>query len=855
MPNLDHLVVQGFTENHDFKSNLSVRNAPSPQRDRGAHGSKLLRQLGQLQLDEAALARERAARGLDAAAGMIIAIQFDRAAKYDVQDLEWRRDGVEVLSVVDSGEGQVVALHVPEGRLSALEKRIRAYLNEETKTGKPKNARLITAIESIGSAAFDQLWTEDEPPPDLDGPRWYQLWLRVGSRSARDVVARFRASAERLEITVEPGYVTFPDRAVVAAQCSRRDLEQAMMLLDAIAEIRAIQPNAQFFLSDLRAREQAHWIHDLLGRCTFTPPDVGPYVTLLDTGVNRAHLLLQDAIAEDDVHAVLPEWGGADRNGHGTGMAGLLCHGDLVGAFTRNDDIVLPHRLESVKIFPPNGANPRHLYGWVFAQAVDNVEQFQPLRQRVFATMTTAIGPGAGKPSEWSATIDQMAFGLNGLQPYEHGVSWREDDLFQDPLKPRLFVLSAGNVPLEGWNGYPDINHSTSVEDPGQAWNAITVGACTNLIDFDAAAFPDAVLIAQEGGLAPASTTSLLWGRAWPIKPDLVAEGGNGALNPPPNVIDGPESLRLLTTAHRQHGQPFAETGDTSAAAAEVGRIAAHLRAHYPAYWEETIRALLVHGARFTPRMLAQLPTGTTRGAQKQHIKKLVRTYGFGKVSLENSLYSSEHAPTLVIEDTIVPYTSEQGSVKMNELKLHQLPWPEDVLLGLGATVVEMRVTLSYFIEPNPSRRGWQSKFRYQSHGLRFAVKGASETAERFTQRVNKIDRVEATLEGELDEGEALPDPDSNDWHIGSQLRSLGSIHSDFWTGTAVSLAEKSHVAVFPVGGWWKDWAGSGRADLAVRYSLIVSIQPLGNMDVDVDLYTPIRTQIAIVNEIAIGDE
>src|SRR5256885_8145814 len=34
---------------------------------------------------------------------------------------------------------------------------------------------------------------------------------------------------------------------------------------------------------------------------------------------------------------------------------------------------------------------------------------------------------------------------------------------------------------------------------------------------------------------------------------------------------------------------------------------------------------------------------------------------------------------------------------------------------------VEMRVTLSFFVEPNPSRRGWQSKFRYQSHGLRFA--------------------------------------------------------------------------------------------------------------------------------------
>ena len=38
-----------------------------------------------------------------------------------------------------------------------------------------------------------------------------------------------------------------------------------------------------------------------------------------------------------------------------------------------------------------------------------------------------------------------------------------------------------------------------------------------------------------------------------------------------------------------------------------------------------------------------------------------------------------------------------------------------------------MRVTLSYFIEPNPSQRG-NSRYRYQSHGLRFDVKRPTET-------------------------------------------------------------------------------------------------------------------------------
>ena len=53
------------------------------------------------------------------------------------------------------------------------------------------------------------------------------------------------------------------------------------------------------------------------------------------------------------------------------------------------------------------------------------------------------------------------------------------------------------------------------------------------------------------------------------------------------------------------------------------------------------------------------------------------------------------------------------------------MPWPLDELEQLGETQVEMRVTLSYFIEPNPSSRGFRSRYRYESHGLRFECKAA----------------------------------------------------------------------------------------------------------------------------------
>ena len=61
---------------------------------------------------------------------------------------------------------------------------------------------------------------------------------------------------------------------------------------------------------------------------------------------------------------------------------------------------------------------------------------------------------------------------------------------------------------------------------------------------------------------------------------------------------------------------------------------------------------------------------------------------------------------------------------------LHALPWPVQQLEALGEAIVEMRVTLSYFIEPKPGRRGGFARIqhRYQSCGLRFEVKRPQES-------------------------------------------------------------------------------------------------------------------------------
>lgn len=178
-------------------------------------------------------------------------------------------------------------------------------------------------------------------------------------------------------------------------------------------------------------------------------------------------------------------------------------------------------------------------------------------------------------------------------------------------------------------------------------------------------------------------------------------------------------------------------------------------------------------------------------------------------------------------------------------MHLHTLPWPKGTLEALGETPVTMRVTLSYFIEPSPGRVGWDNKHRYQSHGLRFDVIRPTETLPEFRQRVSRA---------EWDDPKNLKSrpsvvEETRRWTVGEDGRTHGSLHSDWWTGTAAELATAGHLAVYPVTGWWRERPHLGRVARKARYSLIISID---TPDVTVDLYTPIEISSNVVTEVMV---
>ena len=391
----------------------------------------------------------------------------------------------------------------------------------------------------------------------------------------------------------------------------------------------------------------------------------------------------------------------------------------------------------------------------------------------------------------------------------------------------RLIVVSAGNVPLENQHEYPDRNQVEGVEDPAQAWNALTVGAYTDRIMIRQSDYDGWQPIALPGQLSPASRTSNVWAdRSWPFKPDIVMEGGNAAIDPSTQRADHVDDLSLLTTRVSATGALLTTTSDTSAATALAARYAAIIWSHYPDLWPETVRGLLVHSARWTDGMLNEFPNAL------RHDR--LRCYGYGVPNLQAAIWSVSNAATLIIQGELQPFEKVENKVKTKDMHLHRLPWPTQVLQDLGESDVRMRVTLSYFIEPSPGRRGWTRKHRYQSFGLRFDIKKPLQTETAFHKSLSK----EAWDE---DEDEIENEKDDRNWEIGKQLRSKGSIHSDTWTGPAVELANCGVLAIYPVTGWWRERQHLGFWDRKARYALIVSIE---TPETDIDLYTPITSLI-----------
>ena len=795
----------------------------TPPRDRRGHARRLLSDIDQARND----ANTRAEETGHIIHDLCLEIIGEQDYPLKIESLEYLRSGIEVRSVKRIDNQIHATIYVPAGKLENFVRKIERYESEDTRGRhpRPKNEDLVAGITGIRFPVLRSFWTDEVLFPSSNTECiWWEVWIRVASsENPDDAFASFLATTADSNLRISQHIIRFPERLVFLAYGSAQDWTQVFIpILDRIAELRKAKEIPTEFLS-LGPREQRSFVDDLAGRIV-CPDANAPSVCLLDFGVHVDHPLLRPLIADDDAQTYDPEWTKVDHSeSHGTQMAGLAIFGDkLPELLADNQRVNLTHRLESVRMLHSDLPHSEDIWGYVTQECLAKAETQAAQRRRVACLPVTASDEGRdhGRPSSWSGAIDQHSSG-------------QRDDF------KRLYIIAAGNIRDINTNPnyrYWESNLSSSVEDPGQSWNALTVGAFTDRVQIRSEDFNGYQPLARRNGLCPTSRTSDSWeDKAWPIKPDIVMEGGNYACSPSGRV-DGCEDLALLTTSLGPTDRLLTWSSDTSAATAQAARLAAILMADYPELWPETIRGLLVHSSEWTDEMKRQIS-----GDLETNLYQRLRCFGYGIPNLERARYTVENCVSLVHQGTIQPYKLVGTEAKTNHFILHSLPWPRLALEEIHDQDVTVRITLSYFIEPSPAGRGWGTKFRYASHGLRFALKGPTETERQFAQRISR-------QEWEEDDEGRPSTSDPINWSIGVRLRTKGSIHCDWWTASAVDVAQCGQVAVFPVTGWWRERKHLGFVEKETRYSLIITIS---TPSTEVDLYTPIAQRVGLITEIS----
>jgi len=830
MSDLPHLRIEGTETASSY-----VYAGPTPQgvvfnlppRNKPVHARKLKGELAGAGAEAERRRAEKAAAHPELVErqpeGVVLTFRSDPGHELKLEGLERRRSGIELLGVTETDGIQVARVFVPtdklieflrlvdryavsvvltltapaanEAALKALEDpkadiRFRGPVyrlkdgsikvkfvvpeveatNFQNRVGglatlfgtSRQNDKLIESIGSVRLALIEDFWQDTLAFPPADREMWWEIWLRGSRANAVDVHSRFVELARIVGVPrVSDRHVAFPERVVVHAFATAKQLSESIDLLAMLAELRQAKELASHYV-ELPPRDQRQVADDAIGRLVLPGGDA-PSVCILDSGIHQTHPLIRPGLAVADMHAVDQAWDVSDHDPrqHGTGMAGVALYECLTKVFGSTGAVNLRHILESVKILPPPPAvnNPPD-YGRVMQDGVLKAHIQAPRRNRAICMAVTADDRDMGLPSLWSGAVDDLCAGVL-------------DDA------PKLMFISAGNVDPADFAKPQYAYHQwnitrAAVEDPAQAWNALTVGAMTDKVRIEDPSLNGWHPIAEAGDLCPTSRTSLPWPAenqgGWPLKPDIVMEGGNYAERGRDRAPA--DDLSLLTTILHPSGRLLETTRDTSPATAAAARMAAVIWSRYPRLRPETVRALLVHSASWT-RMMRERFSGN----QKAVIQQRLRCYGYGVPNLTRALNSAENAVTLIYEGQLQPFCKEGSTYKTYEMHLHDIPWPSQVLEDLGAAQVAMRVTLSYFIEPSPNRIGWGTTHRYQSHGLRFdVIRPPGETLKEFKQRMSKA---------EWDDPKQRPRSakETRNWVIGEGGRTHGSLHSDWWIG------------------------------------------------------------------------
>jgi len=837
--NRAHISIDAFKESAAYTRPSRKQERKPLRGDYAAHAATLLDQLATALGEVPATAADTRLRVQGIKPGAIVEVttiapaEGSRVKAVKVPaTLEFPSQDVVVLrSERNDDRTESALLFVPDDARAFLRGRIEDYGRDPGNQRRP-DLEKFESVETVRATESLSLFVGEVAlaAPDI---LWWELWVRQPAA----ISDRLAELARGANLDVHSDRLVFPDTTVLFVHAAASALAAfATKVPGALTEIRKATGTIEPFLDRGDTGLGQHdWVAELAHRLT-PPAGDAPAVCTLDTGVTAAHPLIAPGLA--GAWAYDTAWGTDDHHpdgGHGTPLAGLVLYGDLEPLMNGSQPVTLAHAAESMKLLPPHGFPPTKppSYGVVTQGAIALVEAERPGISRSFCLAATATDFPPGRPSTWSGALDQAAA---GAMPGDTG-----DEVPASERPKRLILAATGNV-----SGGMMVNviPSQPLEDPAQSWNALTIGGFTRK---DQAPAPPPVLepVVPANHRSPFSRGSQsLPDDLTPIKPEVLFEAGN-MLSDATGFCAWEASVSLLAPGSDVAAEPLVPFWATSAAVGIAGNFMGSLHTALPGRWPETHRALTVDSAQW-PRPIRSRFIG--RGAhwksgKKSEKQQLLREFGYGVPDIGRAILSARNDVTLVAESEIQPFalSADKRSGVFNEMHFYDLPWPKAALEKIENEIVVMKVTLSYFIEPNITGKAATRPDTYRSFGLRFDMKKRTETNARFRSRIN----ASQGKDGSETEGEA------SCWLLGPKAIQAGSLHCDLWRGRAIELAGHDAIAVYPVGGWWKSHTGQKRVEDKGRYSLVISISAPGQK---VDLYSEISALVEVKElEVSVG--
>ena len=733
---------------------------------------------------------------------------------------------IELRSIKDNNGQESLTFFIEKSNFGSFTKKIEEYSNKKTKSGNPKHLEMFNNVQTIRLSNFDAFWNDELSlkPADVNQLNYFEIWLKKDDVILSDNAHELRKICNELNIRLSQNFIRLHGTYIFKVYSSISILENLIHLLPNLIEFRSPSETPKVYV-EMGINDQVEFNEDFQDRVEVSQEAENLFVTVLDTGVNYNNQLLSKVCRSQWAVSFdyrWPDYSTPTLNRHeyhGSMQAGICAFGSNLQKFlASNDKINCTHNIESGRILPPSPLNnDEEMYGAVTIDTANKLIIDRPNVRRVFSMAVTSSDKSSGFPTSWSSAIDNFCMNVDGNSD------------------GNLFIISSGNsesIQKDYWENA----RLSKVQDPAQAWNAITVGSYTKLYSIDGIA--NAQILCKEFDIGPTTTSSINWD--WdkgPIKPEILCEGGNRHILDD-GTIDHHDDLGILTASGKTTSNIFDINSDTSAATAEASYIAAKIMAAYPDYNPQTIRGLMIHWAEWTEPFrdeLSRLKSISSSSSVTQELKKqILRVCGYGVPDLGRSITSKSNRLTLIIESDIRPFNDDFA---LNEFNLHDLPWPEQTLKSVNGDIkVTLKVTLSYFIEPNPRIDTIKNKYVYRSHGLIFDLIKPTQDIQDFIDSQNRKD---ARSDSYKETGR-----DTN-WYFGANLRTLGSVHKDIWEGTASELAEMSKIIIKPSTGWWKLNKDVERCQQRVDYSLILSIEVESN---DIDIYTEVANKIKLEN-------